>query len=93
MELMVAAGIKGILNFAPIELKCPKKCIDDDCPGRCIIHNINIGPEIENLFYLIHMKEQNDFPDDPECQDCEEREKVGADRIRKKVAENPPDED
>lgn len=73
LEMMINAGIQGILNFAPVELKCPKKCTDEDCPARCVIHNINIGPEIENLFYLITMKERNDYPEAPECENCEEK--------------------
>ncbi|NNM67957.1 MAG: redox-sensing transcriptional repressor Rex [Spirochaetales bacterium] len=38
------AGIRGILNFTPIELKTTE---------NCIIHNINIGVEIENLFFQV----------------------------------------
>jgi redox-sensing transcriptional repressor len=43
---MISAGIQGVLNFAPVELKCG---------GGCIIHNVNIGLEIENLFYLVKL--------------------------------------
>ena len=38
------AGIKGILNFTPVELKTTQ---------NCIIHNINIGVEIETLFFQV----------------------------------------
>lgn len=38
------AGIKGILNFAPVLLKSN---------GDMMIQNINIASEIENLFYLV----------------------------------------
>jgi redox-sensing transcriptional repressor len=43
-RLMKDAGIKGILNFTPVELKTTP---------NCIIHNINIGVEIENLFFQV----------------------------------------
>ena len=48
LDLMITAGIKGVLNFAPVELKGN---------GRCIIQNVNIGLEIENLFYLMNTAE------------------------------------
>lgn len=76
LEQMVDAGIRGILNFAPVDLKCPKKCPNDDCPAKCIVHNINIGPEIENLFYILHINERNELPEEPECEDCSEKDKV-----------------
>ncbi|MFQ3620268.1 MAG: redox-sensing transcriptional repressor Rex [Spirochaetales bacterium] len=50
MELMVASGIQGILNFAPVELKCNQK--------GCLIHNVNLGLEIENLFYLVKLSDR-----------------------------------
>ncbi len=78
MEQMVDAGIRGILNFAPVDLKCPKRCANDDCPVKCIVHNTNIGPEIENLFYLLHINGRNDLPDGPECEGCTEKESVEA---------------
>jgi redox-sensing transcriptional repressor len=43
-RLLKDAGIKGILNFTPVELKTTQ---------NCIIHNINIGVEIENLFFQV----------------------------------------
>lgn len=42
-ELMVAAGIRGILNFAPIWIQAP--------PG-CVINNVNLVSEFENLAYF-----------------------------------------
>lgn len=42
-ELMVAAGIKGILNFAPIWIKAPQ---------GCVINNVNLLSEFENLAYF-----------------------------------------
>lgn len=47
-DRLLGAGIRGILNFAPMELKCN---------GDCVIHNVNIGLEIENLFFLVNSLE------------------------------------
>lgn len=44
-EIMIAAGIKGILNFAPIQLRGA-----DDV----IISNINLEVELENLIYFVN---------------------------------------
>jgi len=44
-QIMVRAGIKGILNFAPIRLKVP-----DDC----VIRNINLETELENIIYFVN---------------------------------------
>lgn len=38
------AGIQGILNFTPIEIKSTL---------NCVVHNINIAVEIENLFFQV----------------------------------------
>jgi redox-sensing transcriptional repressor len=46
LEMMIAAGIQGVLNFAPVELKGG---------GGCLILNVNIGLEIENLFYQVKL--------------------------------------
>ncbi|OHD14586.1 MAG: redox-sensing transcriptional repressor Rex [Spirochaetes bacterium GWB1_48_6] len=43
-KLLKEAGIKGILNFTPLELKSS---------AQCLVHNINIGVEIENLFFQV----------------------------------------
>ncbi len=43
-RLLKEAGIRGLLNFTPVELKTTP---------NCIIHNINIGVEIENLFFQV----------------------------------------
>jgi redox-sensing transcriptional repressor len=45
LELALSAGIKGVLNFAPICLKAPT---------GCIINNINLETELENLIYFIN---------------------------------------
>ncbi len=46
-ERLVKAGIKGVLNFAPIRLK------SDD---RTIVHNLNLETEFENLIYFVNTK-------------------------------------
>lgn len=45
LELMLSAGVKGVLNFAPICLKAP---------GGCVINNINLETELENLIYFVN---------------------------------------
>lgn len=45
LELALSAGIKGVLNFAPICLKAPD--------GR-VVTNINLETELENLIYFIN---------------------------------------
>lgn len=48
-EMMERAGLRGILNFAPLDLRSNKDCL---------IHNVNIGLEIENLFFLLHQQDK-----------------------------------
>lgn len=48
-ELMVSAGIKGILNFAPIQLRVPEKVV---------INNVNLEVEFENLIYFVNVNEK-----------------------------------
>ncbi|MFA7159343.1 MAG: redox-sensing transcriptional repressor Rex [Kiritimatiellia bacterium] len=43
-EILLSAGIRGILNFAPIRLK--------DREG-CVIENINLVTELENIIYFV----------------------------------------
>ena len=45
-DILVKAGIKGILNFAPIELKST---------SECIVNNVNLAIELENLIYYVNM--------------------------------------
>ena len=49
-EIMVSAGIKGILNFAPIQLRA-----NDDV----VISNINLEVELENLIYFVNVQEKS----------------------------------
>ncbi len=44
-EIMIGAGIKGILNFAPIQLRGA-----DDV----VVSNINLEVELENLIYFVN---------------------------------------
>jgi redox-sensing transcriptional repressor len=46
---MLSAGIRGVLNFAPICLKAPE---------GCIVNNINLESELENLIYFINASEK-----------------------------------
>ncbi len=48
LDLMVKAGIKGVLNFAPIQLKAP---------SECTINNVNLELELENLIYFVNTSE------------------------------------
>lgn len=61
-ERITDAGIPGVLNFTSVELKCTK-CDFDNCPVRCVVQNVNIGLEIENLFYLVRMKDSGVLED------------------------------
>ncbi len=49
LELMVQAGIRGILNFAPICLKEPE---------NCVVHNLNFETELENIIYFTNVTEK-----------------------------------
>jgi redox-sensing transcriptional repressor len=42
-EIMCGAGITGILNFAPIRLTVP---------ATCVVNNVRLAQEIENLIYF-----------------------------------------
>ena len=46
-EKLMKAGIKGVLNFAPIRLKSDEKVI---------VHNLNLETEFENLIYFVNTK-------------------------------------
>ncbi|KMQ50280.1 Redox-sensitive transcriptional regulator [Chitinispirillum alkaliphilum] len=45
LDLMIKAGIRGILNFAPIQLKAPEDCV---------VNNVNLELELENLIYFVN---------------------------------------
>lgn len=48
-EFMITAGIKGILNFAPIQLRAPEDVV---------ISNINLEVELENLIYFVNAQDK-----------------------------------
>lgn len=54
-EIMISAGIKGILNFAPIQLRAA-----DDV----VINNINLEVELENLIYFVNAQGKTEFAAD-----------------------------
>ncbi|MHB9154654.1 MAG: redox-sensing transcriptional repressor Rex [Endomicrobiales bacterium] len=44
-DLMAGAGIKGVLNFAPIRLRMPEDVV---------VNNVNLEQELENVIYFVH---------------------------------------
>lgn len=50
---LLEAGVRGFLNFTPVELKCTGRCERVTCSRNCTVVNVNIGLELENLFYLV----------------------------------------
>jgi len=48
-DIICASGIKGILNFAPLRLKSAE---------GCIINNVNLEIELENLIYFVNVTEK-----------------------------------
>ncbi|HDS15330.1 MAG TPA: redox-sensing transcriptional repressor Rex [Proteobacteria bacterium] len=46
-DQLVAGGIKGLLNFAPIKVKVPEKIV---------LRNVSITSELDNLAYLLTRK-------------------------------------
>lgn len=51
LDSLMKANIRGVVNFAPIPLKGSE---------TCIIHNINVEQEIENLFSRIYFSDHED---------------------------------
>lgn len=45
LDQMIAAGVKGVLNFAPVKLNVPDKFE---------IHNMNLGRELETILYFVN---------------------------------------
>jgi redox-sensing transcriptional repressor len=64
LDDMLQAGIQGVLNFAPIELKCSRKNNAEEPVQSCIVQNVNIGLELENLFYLVNIKENEELEEE-----------------------------
>lgn len=50
LDIMVKSGIKGVLNFAPIQLKTA---------GDCIVNNVNLELELENLIYFVNAMQKS----------------------------------
>jgi len=48
-DIICASGIKGVLNFAPLGLKGTE---------GCIINNVNLEIELENLIYFVNVTEK-----------------------------------
>lgn len=62
-EEMVDAGIRGFLNFTSVELKCGAKCDPETCSRSCVVQHVNIGLELENVFYLVrNSRGESAFP-------------------------------
>lgn len=45
LEIMIGAGIKGVLNFAPIRLRAPEEVV---------VNNVNLVLELENVSYFVN---------------------------------------
>ncbi|MFP4473463.1 MAG: redox-sensing transcriptional repressor Rex [Candidatus Omnitrophota bacterium] len=50
LDDLKAAGIKGVLNFAPIRLQAPE---------NFIVNNIHVGLELEKVIYFVHAMDRN----------------------------------
>ncbi|HLV30600.1 MAG TPA: hypothetical protein VKY57_03415, partial [Chitinispirillaceae bacterium] len=50
LDVMIKAGICGVLNFAPIQLKASESCI---------INNVNLELELENLIYFVNAMQKS----------------------------------
>ena len=51
LDQLAAAGVQGVLNFSPVQLKA----------GTALfVQNINIAFEIENLFYYVRFTQRKD---------------------------------
>jgi redox-sensing transcriptional repressor len=49
LDVMIGAGIKGVLNFAPIQLKTTE---------ACVVSDVNLEVELENLIYFVNASER-----------------------------------
>ncbi len=49
LDIMVSAGIRGILNFAPIRLKADE---------RIVIKSVNLALELENIIYFVSARDK-----------------------------------
>lgn len=53
LDQLAAAGVQGVLNFSPVQLKTGTSLF---------VQNINIAFEIENLFYFVRFNQRKDLP-------------------------------
>ena len=51
-DLLHKAGIRGVLNFAPINLKTPEETI---------VSNVNLAVELENMIYFVNALEKTSY--------------------------------
>jgi redox-sensing transcriptional repressor len=49
LDVLIGAGIKGVLNFAPLQLKTTEECVVSD---------VNLEVELENLIYFVNASER-----------------------------------
>ena len=50
-EILVSAGIKGILNFAPVTLRVPEKVV---------VNNVSLAIELENVIYYVNARHRGE---------------------------------
>ena len=53
LDQLAAAGVQGVLNFSPVQLKAG---------SALFVQNINIAFEIENLFYYVRFNQRKNLP-------------------------------
>ncbi len=44
-DMMILGGVRGILNFAPVQIRAPK---------HCIVSSVNLELELDNLIFLVN---------------------------------------
>ena len=49
LDMMIACGIKGVLNFAPLRLRAA---------GDIVVNNVNLELELENVIYFVNAQEK-----------------------------------
>ncbi|MFW6367459.1 MAG: redox-sensing transcriptional repressor Rex [bacterium] len=66
LDQLIRSGIRGVLNFAPIQLRGTRSCV---------VHNVNLEQEVETLFYFAQQRadapqqaghEDDEVADEPE---------------------------
>jgi len=51
IDTLVKAGIRGVLNFSPIQLKTPE---------NIVVTNVNLEVELENLIYFVNARQSTE---------------------------------